>query len=121
MKLDTNQEGLYALYSPHEAEILKHLWDTALSVGDAKNSRYVHNWQLEALPDIGLKSKSRATIINFLNELVNDGVLDYKERTGKGGYHRMYWIRLKRDDFEGHVRKTIADKLDEIFGVTKDG
>jgi len=32
-------------------------------------------------------SKSRASLIFFLNDMVEEGVLEYEEKTGKGGYH----------------------------------
>lgn len=121
MKLDTSQPGLQALYRPHEAEILKHLWEVAKTKGTAKNTRYAYLWQVANLPKLGLNYKSRATVINFMNQLVDEGVLNFREDTGKGGYHRLYWIRRTPANFEKYVRKTIAAKLDEIFGVNEDG
>ena len=34
-------------------------------------------------------SKSRAAATFFLNEMVEEGVLEYEEKSGKGGYHRV--------------------------------
>jgi len=45
------------------------------------------------------KTISRASIINFLNAMVDEGVLDYDERTGKGGYHRVYRPKLNETSF----------------------
>ena len=33
---------------------------------------------------------SRASVIFFSNDMVDLGVFDYVERTGKGGHHRIY-------------------------------
>ena len=35
------------------------------------------------------KTISRASIINFLNAIVDEGVLDYNEKSGKGGYQSL--------------------------------
>ena len=38
----------------------------------------------------GTKTISRASIINFLNAMVDVGVLTFHEITGKGGHRRIY-------------------------------
>ena len=60
-------------------------------------------------------SKSRASVIIFLNEMVEEGVLEYEEESGKGGYHRVYYPKMKREQFAEHVVEKITDKLDEVF------
>jgi hypothetical protein len=38
----------------------------------------------------GTGSISRASIINFLNAMCDEGILTYGDETGRGGYHRIY-------------------------------
>ena len=59
--------------------------------------------------------KSRASVIFSLNDMVDDGILEYEEESGKGGYHRVYYPKMDREGFTRHVTKTITDKLREVF------
>jgi len=47
--------------------------------------------------------------------MVDNGILDYEEKSGKGGYHRVYFPKMNRVEFAKHVKKTITDKLAEVF------
>ena len=58
---------------------------------------------------------SRASIINFLNKCVDEKLLDYEERTGKGGYHRIYKPAMTWTEFEDLVIWTFIEKLMLIF------
>ena len=59
--------------------------------------------------------KSRAAVIFSLNDMVDDGILEYEEKSGKGGYHRVYYPKMNKEEFAKHVKKTITDKLKEVF------
>lgn len=59
----------------------------------------------------GDKTISRASIINFLNAMVDEGVLGYRETTGKGGYRRIYSPRLDERGFKKYVAKTVIESL----------
>jgi hypothetical protein len=39
----------------------------------------------------------------------------YEEESGKGGYHRIYYPKMDRKQFNEHTTKTITDKLHEAF------
>jgi len=47
--------------------------------------------------------------------MVKEGFLEYEEESGKGGYHRVYYPKMNREQFVTHVTKPISDKLKEIF------
>lgn len=66
---------------------------------------------LQTLPE----KKSRASVIFFLNDMVDEGVLDYEEESGKGGYHKIYYQKVDRKQFAEHVTRTVTDKLHEVF------
>ncbi len=57
------------------------------------------------------KTISRASIINFLNAMVDEGILNYDERTGKGGYHRVYRPKLDEPSFKRHVAQVMISSL----------
>jgi hypothetical protein len=46
---------------------------------------------------------------------VEEGVLEYEEESGKGGYHRVYYPKMNREQFARHVVVTINKKLNEVF------
>jgi hypothetical protein len=47
--------------------------------------------------------------------MVDEGVLDYDERTGKGGYHRVYRPKLNETAFKQYVAKTVISSLMKDF------
>jgi len=113
MIFDTSEKGLLTLFKPYQAALLEHIWDLNSSdrVGVTSGQAYEF---LKAHPD----SKSRASVINFLNEMVEEGVLTYEEESGKGGYHRVYYPKKDREQFAQHVVETISNKLAETFPLT---
>ena len=48
----------------------------------------------------GKRAISRASIINFLNYLVNRGVVDYVDVTCRGGFKRTYTSRFDEASFK---------------------
>jgi len=110
MIFDTSGEGLLTLFKPYQAALMEHIWElnnpgrTGVTSGQAYKFLQNH-------PD----SKSRASAIFFLNDMVEEGVLEYEEKSGKGGYHRVYYPKMSRDQFARHVVEKITDKLNEVF------
>jgi predicted transcriptional regulator len=98
-------------------------------------TKVLRNYQLEALKSVwknsekGLTSRevydyvngkiggsiSRASIINFLKAMADEGVLNFTERTGKGGYHRVYTQRLNESEFKTYVAQTMIASLLKDF------
>ena len=103
--LDTSKSGLRALMKPWEQEVLRFLWER----GEWVNSREV--WR-----HVSKRYRiSRASIINFLKVLVEGGVLEREERSGKGGYHGVYRPRLDERAFGLMVVRTVLSKLSELY------
>jgi len=110
MKFDTSGEGLNTLFKPYQSALLEHIWEIN---GEGKvgiNSGQAYRY-LQTLPD----RKSRASVIFSMNDMVDDGILEYEEKSGKGGYHRVYYPKMNREEFAKHVKKTITAKLNEVF------
>lgn len=110
MKFDATEKGLQTLFKPYQASLMEHIWELNNQGRVGITSGQAHNY-LQSQPD----KKSRASVIFFLNDMVEEGVLDYEERTGKGGYHRVYYPKMDREQFAQHVIETITDKLNEVF------
>lgn len=60
-------------------------------------------------------SKSRASIIFFLQAMTEKGILTYHERTGKGGYHRVYTPIFYETEFKEFIATQLIEKLLEEF------
>ncbi len=59
----------------------------------------------------GIRTISRASIINFLNSMVDESVLNYTETTGKGGHRRIYSAKYNEAEFKQYVAKVVLNNL----------
>ena len=106
LSLDLTETGLQMFFKPYQIEALDLLW---------KNNKYTSSrevWEKvnQALPG----TISRASIINFLNASVENGLLDYEETTGKGGYRRLYVPKLSKDETSKYLSKIVRDQLETL-------
>ncbi|MCK5670698.1 hypothetical protein KAI10_04905, partial [Candidatus Bathyarchaeota archaeon] len=60
---------------------------------------------------LGPKSVSRASIINFLNAMCDEGVLAFEEETCKGGMRRKYSTGLDESGFKVHIAEMVLKSL----------
>jgi len=110
LKLDLGKTGFNMVLKPYQIEAMKYLWTVPEKGGSSRDVYVAVN---EALT--GIQTISRASIINSLNALVDDGVLGYHEITGKGGHRRIYKPNYDEDGFKGYIAKTALKKLLEEF------
>jgi len=113
MKFDLRERGLHRVLRPYQAEALRFIWEKKEAV---TLDVFTH---LQCQDDRELK-RSRAQVINSLNMMVDEGLLTYREETGKGGYHKVYspvhgsegecryWLA-------GQIRAAIAGFLEEYW------
>ena len=109
-KFDPIGHGLRKTLKEYEEVGLKYVWSQGeKGVGSGKTWRAVN----EALgPD---KSISRASVIFFLNRMVDQGVLDYRTATGKGGHHRVYYPIMDERGYKKHILRTVVESLMRDF------
>ena len=110
MKFDTKREGLETLFKPYQALLLEWIWELNENQRKGVTSGQAHRFLLETS-----ESKSRVSVIFFLNDLVEEMILTYEERTGKGGHHRVYFPKMNREEFSAYVVGSINEKLKKIF------
>ena len=101
--IDLGKDGLETLFTPWQVEAMKLLWG-----GHEYKSGEMH----AALNAKGIDI-SRASVIMFLDRMTSEGVLAYREATGKGGHHRIYRAALTEDDLWGGVASAFSVKLVE--------
>ncbi len=106
LKIDVGKTEFNAVLKPYQILAMKYLW---ANPGEGKSSREVY----EAVNDAfkGNESISRASIINSLNALVDDGVLEFHEITGKGGHRRIYKPMFNENGFKHYIAETVLRKL----------
>jgi hypothetical protein len=109
LTFDTKAEGLSKVLRDYQEKALRFIWESEKGV----NSRLVWLHVNEAFG--GVQTISRASIINFLNAMVDEGVLDYEERSGKGGYHRVYLSKLDESGFRKAMAKSVISSLMRDF------
>jgi predicted transcriptional regulator len=106
MKVDLSKSGLDMFFKPYQKLSLSTLWEYP----DGLNTREVWkkvNDQMEL-------TISRASIINFLAYCAEQGILQYRETTGKGGYRRIYYHKYNRDELSKYLKKAVKETLSTL-------
>ena len=104
LQIDTGKKDLDMFFKDYQIESMRYLWSIQ---PEGANSRTVWTKVNENLQG----SISRASIINYLNAMVDEGFLNYTETTGKGGHHRVYYMKYGETEFKQHVAGQIITKL----------
>ena len=104
LQLDTREKGLAMFFKNWQIESLRYLWSIH---PEGANSRTVHQNINKTLED----SISRASVINYLNAMVDDAMLDYTETTGKGGHQRVYTTAYTETEFKKRIAEIVITKL----------
>jgi len=103
MKFDLDKEGLETVLTPWQVELMRWIWKAKREV-DSRMA-YLH-LQESSTP------MSRATAINFLNRMAEEGFLTYREVTAKGGHKRLYLPSPEAPD-EEEFRRVLTVRLIE--------
>ena len=106
LTIDLSETGFEMFFKPYQIASLDLLWNTE----EHLSSREVWDQVNQVLPG----TISRASIINFLNASVENGFLDYKETTGKGGYRRLYTPKRSKEETSKYLSKIVKDQLQTL-------
>ena len=107
--IDPSKSGLEKVLRDYQIEALQIIWN---SDNKGMTSREVYQAVNRSL---GNKTISRASIINFLNDMCDEGVLKYEEETCKGGTRRKYFTGLDEEGFKKYVAKVVLKSLLKDF------
>ncbi len=110
LMIDPTKTGFEKVLRVYQIEAMKHVWKNA---EEGATSRQVYNNVNSALD--GGKKISRASIINFLNNMCDEGILDYIEETCKGGTRRKYTPALNENAFKKYIVRSVFDSLMKDF------
>jgi len=115
-KFDPSQKGLRKTLREYEELGLRYMW----SIGE-EGAGSGKTW-METNEQLGPeKTISRASVIFFLNRMVDQGVLGFRDATGKGGHHRIYYPLMDERGYKKYVLKTIIEsKMRDFPEITKE-
>jgi predicted transcriptional regulator len=105
LTIDTSGHGLGMVLKDYQEEALRYIWGKK---GEGSSSRDV--WS-QVNKTLKTRSISRASIINFLNDMVDEGALNYTEITGKGGHRIIYSTKLNEAQFKQYVAETVLKNM----------
>jgi len=110
-KFDTNKNGFLTLMREYQEICLKFIWENS-EEGVTSGTAWLHTNKVLKEED---KSISRASVIIFLNDMVDEGILTFNLKTGKGGHHRVYFPAFDEEGFKINVTKKIISKLFNVW------
>ena len=102
--IDTEKKGLEMVFKEKYVPLIRKL----LSEDIEMISRTAWQFLIEELEP---QTISRASVINFLNDNVDEDILKFREETGKGGYHRIYSRKMTLKEFW----KCIAHQIEQAL------
>ena len=105
MLFDASKRGLGTILKDYQEAALRYLWSLG---GEGAGSRMVwmHVNQVR-----GPRTISRTSVINFLDAMVDNGMLAYTETTGKGGHRRIYRMKYDEAGFKEHIARVVIRNL----------
>jgi hypothetical protein len=106
---DTDEEGFRTIIRGWQETALRIIWGSKIPL----TTREVWIGVNSGLE--GALSISRASIINFLKAMDEEGVLTFEEETAKGGYRRRYSPSLDEEGFKLHVVRKVISKLSKMW------
>jgi len=107
-QLDTSQENLPMFFKDLELRVLEYLWSIQPS---GANSREVWSHLQQTMSD----PVSRASVIIFLQGMAEKGVLTEEKKSGKGGYHGIYYQKYSEKEFKQYMAEHFIRKLLKEF------
>lgn len=94
MKFYTRHGGLRTLFRPFWLLLRWRLWDL-----DGK-SRVGLNLGQARMHPLDKPEKAGASVTSFPNGVVDEGVLEHEDGTGRGGHHRIYHLRSRNLNYK---------------------
>ncbi len=106
LKIDPSKVGLRKTLREYEELALRYIWENGEEgATSAPTWRTVNERLGEG------KTISRASIINFLNRMVDQNVLSWRDTTGKGGHHRIYVPNHDEREYWKHILRTVIKSM----------
>ena len=109
-KFNPAEKGLRKTLKEYEEIALRYIWSVGEEgAGSGKTWEHVNKELGEG------KSISRASVIFYLNRMVDEGVLGFRDATGKGGHHRIYITKLDESGYKKYIVRTLLESVMKDF------
>ena len=109
-KFNPAEKGLRKTLKEYEEIALRYIWSLGdEGAGSGKTWEHVNKELSEG------KSISRASVIFYLNRMVDEGVLGFRDATGRGGHHRIYITKLDESGYKKYIVKTLLNSVTKDF------
>jgi hypothetical protein len=109
LEFDTSQRGLRMVLEDWQEEAMRVLW------GNPQKGQISREVFDQVNKRLSPGSISRASIINFLEDMASMGVLSKMEITGKGGHRGVYSPKMDEPGFRKFIAKTTIEALVKNF------
>jgi len=109
-KFDPSQTGFRKTLKEYEELALRYLWEVG---EEGAGSGFIWKVVNEKLKPGG--SISRASVIFAMNRFVDQGVLSYRDGTGKGGHHKIYYPLMDEKGYVKYLIKTMVESMMRDF------
>ena len=109
-KFDPSQPRLRKTLREWEELALRYLWEIG---EEGAGSGRIWKGVNEKLKPGG--SISRASVIVAMNRFVDQGVLGFRDGTGKGGHHKIYYPLMDEEGYSKHIIKTMVESMRRDF------
>ncbi len=107
---DPSKMGLRKTLKEYEELALRYIWETGdEGAGSGLTWRAVNERLEEG------KTISRASVIFFLNRMLDQGVLGFRDATGKGGHHKIYITKLDENGYKKYIVRTLLESVSKDF------
>ncbi len=113
VKINLAKTGLDSCFKPYKVLMVEYAW-ASLTEEEPMGSGKLWMKVNELLPDG--ETKSRASIIFAANDYVDMGIWGFKDKTGKGGHHRLYYPLLSEDEFWERLAETVKQRINISAG-----
>ena len=109
-KFNPAETGLRKTLKEYEEIALRYIWSLD-DEGAGSGKTWIH-----VNEELGEgKSISRASVIFYLNRMVDEGVLGFRDATGKGGHHRIYITKLDESGYKKYIVRTLLESVMKDF------
>ena len=113
-QIDLSQDGLRVFFKPWHIPLLKMIDGDTLTERNPLRTRDAWINLNKVLPK-GV-SRSRASVIVFLQALEKKGWLDSRQGTGKGGHRALYWKKFSLSEFVEVLKDEAEAKIRSLSG-----
>ncbi len=109
-KFNPAETGLRKTLREYQEIALRHIWSLGdEGAGSGKAWEHVNKELGEG------KSISRASVIFYLNRMVDEGVLGFRDATGKGGHHRIDITKLDESGYKRYIVRTLLESVSKDY------